>query len=230
MNEKKFWISLIAGILAVAMLLTLVLSVLPAFAGAAESSSAIKEQINQMEKEQAQTKEEMAALKEQLDDLYGRQDLNRQEITVLLQEKDLIDQQVGLLHSQIANTNEQIAAYNVLIADKQEELEKAQIRLEELNKKYKERIRAMEEDGYMTYWSVLFEAHSFMDLLDRLNIVEEIAEADNKRLEELRTAAAAVETVRQVQRAPRRAAGRAGCSGAGEERTGGDPRGIQAQG
>ena len=196
MNEKKFWISLIAGILAVAMLLTLVLSVLPAFAGAAESSSAIKEQINQMEKEQAQTKEEMAALKEQLDDLYGRQDLNRQEITVLLQEKDLIDQQVGLLHSQIANTNEQIAAYNVLIADKQEELEKAQIRLEELNKKYKERIRAMEEDGYMTYWSVLFEAHSFMDLLDRLNIVEEIAEADNKRLEELRTAAAAVETAK----------------------------------
>lgn len=197
MNDKKFWVSLIAGILAVAMLLTLVLSVLPAFADAAQSSSAIKEQINQMEKEQAQTQEELDALKEQLAALNDQQDANKQEITVLLAEKDLIDQQVGLLYSQIANINEQIAAYNVLIADKQEELEKAEQKRDELNQKYKERIRAMEEDGYMTYWSVLFEANSFMDLLDRLNMVEEIAESDNKRLEELRAAAAAVEAAKE---------------------------------
>lgn len=205
MNEKKFWTSLIAGILAVVMLLTLVMSILPAFAGAAESSSAIKQQINEMEKKQAQTQAELDALKEQMAALNDQQDANRQEITVLLAEKDLIDQQVGLLYSQIANINEQIAAYNVLIADKQEELEAAELKRDELNRKYKERIRAMEEDGYMTYWSVLFEANSFMDLLDRLNIVEEIAESDSKRLEELRAAAAAVEAAKEELLAERAA-------------------------
>lgn len=205
MNDKKFWTSLIAGILAVVMLLTLVMSILPAFAGAAESSSAIKQQINEMEKEQAQTQAELDALKEQMAALNDQQDANRQEITVLLAEKDLIDQQVGLLYSQIANINEQIAAYNVLIADKQEELEAAELKRDELNRKYKERIRAMEEDGYMTYWSVLFEANSFMDLLDRLNIVEEIAESDSKRLEELRAAAAAVEAAKEELLAERAA-------------------------
>ena len=46
----------------------------------------------------------------------------------------------------------------------------------------------MEEKGNLTYWEVIFEANSFMDLLDRLNMVEEINEADRKRIEEMRIA------------------------------------------
>lgn len=205
MNNKKFWISLIAGIMAVAMLLTLILSILPAFADAAQSSSAIKEQIAQMEKENQQVQAELDALKDQLSDLNAQQDANKAEITKLLEEKDLIDQQVGLLYTQIANINEQIAAYNVLVADKQEELEEAEKKLDELNAKYKERIRAMEEDGDLSYWSVLFEASSFTDLLDRLNMIQEIAASDSKRLEELRTAAQAVQNAQEELMAERAA-------------------------
>ena len=52
----------------------------------------------------------------------------------------------------------------------------------------------MEEEGELSYWEVLFKANSFSDLLDRLNIVEEIAASDNRRLKELSEAADVVET------------------------------------
>lgn len=53
-------------------------------------------------------------------------------------------------------------------------------------------IRAMEEQGSLSYWSVLFKATSFSDLLDRINMIREIAEADQRRMEALEAAAKAV--------------------------------------
>lgn len=203
MKDKKFWLSVLAGIMAGVLLLSLVLSLLPSFAHAAQTSDEIKSQIEQMKKENSATQAELDALKKQMSALQGEQDANLTEISAIVAEKALIDQQVGLLYAQVTNMNEQIAAYNVLIADKQEELDEAQARLEELNEKYKERIRAMEEDGNISYWSVLLEANSFFDLLDRLNMVQEIAEADNRRLEQLRQAAQEVETAREAMLAER---------------------------
>lgn len=198
MKDKKFWISLLAGILVVVMLLGLILNILPAFASEEKSSDEIKEQIAEMEKENEATQKEIDELKKQLKALKKDQANNLSEIQLLIQEKNLIDQQVGLLYTQVTGMNEQIAAYNVLIADKQEELEKAQLLLEELNLKSKERIRAMEEDGSISYWSVLFQARSFSDLLDRLNMVQEIAAADGRRLKQLRSAAESVEVARKA--------------------------------
>lgn len=195
MSNKKFWMSLIAGLMAVVLLLGLILSILPQKAHAAKSSSEIKEQIEQIEAENKEMEEQLADLKDKLKDLKAEQKENKAEIKALIAEKNLIDQQVGILYGQLTNMNEQIAAYNVLIADKQEELGEAQEKLEALNQKYKERIRAMEEDGDISYWSVLFEANSFSDLLDRLNMVQEIAAADSRRLEQLREAAAEVEQI-----------------------------------
>ena len=51
----------------------------------------------------------------------------------------------------------------------------------------------MEEEGEVSYWEVLFKANSFSDLLDRLNMVEEIAASDKRRLQELSDAANKVE-------------------------------------
>ena len=198
MKDKKFWVSLVAGIMAVAMLLGLVLSILPQKASATQSSSEIKDQIAEMEKKNEAMQAQIDALEEQMADLDQDQADNLASIRKIIDEKNLIDEQVGLLHAQVININEQIAAYNVLIADKQEEVDEAEVRLAELNAKYKERIRAMEEDGNISYWSVLFESSSFSDLLDRVSMVQEIALADSRRLQELRAAAQEVEDARGV--------------------------------
>jgi peptidoglycan hydrolase CwlO-like protein len=154
-------------------------------ASAETSSGELKAQLEQLEKES----QDLDAKLQQLEQQYST---NRTELAAMVQQKENIDQQIFLLHEQITNTEDQIATYRLLIADTQVELEAAQARLEELNEQYKDRIRTMEEDGQMSYWSVLFKSSSFSDLLDRMSMVQEIAASDNRRLDELRSAAKAV--------------------------------------
>lgn len=178
---KKQRISILAGLLAAVMILSLLLTLLPASVSAA-SSSEIRNQLNDL-------KDQKKELAEQIAQVKGQYQANENEIEDMVNRKNSIDQQIALLHAQIDNINQQIAAYALLIADKQDELDEAQFRLDELNEKNKERIRAMEEDGNISYWSIIFKASSFSDLLDRLSMIEEIAASDQKRLKELSEAA-----------------------------------------
>lgn len=187
MKNKKFWVSLLAGIMAGIMILTLLLQLIPP--AKAATSSEIKDQIEEMEKEQQQLQEELDALEEKRKD-----NLNKMED--IIDQKNIVDQQIALLHEQLENMNDQIAAYAVMIADKQAELDKANAQLQELKEKHMERLRAMEEDGRLSYWYVLFNSNSFTDLLDRINMIQEIAAADRNRMEQMSEAAKLVEDTR----------------------------------
>lgn len=181
------WKTVSALMLAFAILMGPVRWVLATDASAEEqlSSSEIRKQIDEMEARKAEVDKQIKELESQIQE-------NLSEMEAIVTQKNIIDQEIFLLHQQVDTTNEMIAAYNVLISDKQAELNEAQERLDALNEKNKERIRAMEEEGSLSYWSVLFQANSFSDLLDRLNMIEEIAAADRRRLEEMREAAAVV--------------------------------------
>ena len=189
MKNRKRFVSILAGLMAALMILTLILSLLPTRASAA-SSSEIRKQINELKNQ----KKEIQA---QIEDLKDQYQENENEIADIVARKNIIDQEIGLLHAQITNITEQISAFSVLVADKQDELDNAQTRFEQMNEDCKVRIRAMEEEGSLTYWEVLFKATSFSNLLDRLNMVEEIAASDIRRLQELSDAADAVEVSRQ---------------------------------
>lgn len=190
MKNNKFWASLVAGILAAVMILSLLLSILPVDAGAA-SSSEIKDQIEQMEKEQA-------ALEQEMKDLENKKAENLTEMQDIINQKNIVDQQVSLLHEQIKLVNDEISAYAVMLADKQRELDKANENLVLLREQHMERLRAMEENGTISYWSVIFSANSFTDLLGRLSMIEEIAEADRKRIQDMTEATQVVEEAKLV--------------------------------
>lgn len=168
----------------------LVLTALPAPAFAATTSE-LKQQISDL-------KEEKKAMQAEIDALRGQYEANADEMQEMVNQKNAIDQEIALLHSQIVNINEQIAAYSLLIADLQVELEAAQLKLDELNVKHKERIQAMEEEGAVTYWEVIFQANSFTDMLDRLNMMEEIAASDQRRINEIGAAAQQVSDTQQA--------------------------------
>ena len=185
MKNRKKIVSILAGVMAAIMLLTLLLSLIPVPASAA-SSKEIKKQIEQLKKD----KKELEA---QIKDVKDQYKANEDEIEDIVDQKYAIDQEIVLLYEQVDNINQQISAYTLLIADQQDELDAAEGRYEALNEKNKERIRAMEEDGTVSYWAVLFKANSFSDLLDRLDMIDEIAAADKRRLQELSEAAEAVE-------------------------------------
>lgn len=185
MKKRKQIVSLIAGIMAAVMLLTLVMSLLPTTANAA-SSGEIRNQINQLKKEKEEIREKIKEVQDQYKE-------NENEIADIIARKNVIDQEIQLLSTEITNINEQISSFNLLIADKQDELDNAETRYEQVNEENKVRVRAMEEEGELSYWEVLFKANSFSDLLDRLNMVEEIAAADTRHLQEMAEAAQAVE-------------------------------------
>ena len=195
MNMRKQRVSVMAGFLAVIMLLSLVLNMMPTHVNAA-SSSEIKKQIAELKKQKKE-------LEGQMKDVQSQHKENKGEIAELVDRKDGIDQEIFLLYEQIENIDQQLAAYALLIADKQDELDEAQKHLRTLNEKNKARIRAMEEDGSITYWSVLFKANNFSDFLDRLSMIDEIAAADRRRLKEMDKAAeevAAAQTALETEK------------------------------
>ena len=151
----------------------------------AASSSEIQMEIDELEQKKD-------ALLAQLEELESKLSDNLEEIEALFTQKQTIDSQISLLSQSIAATDAQILAYASAIADRQEELDAAQNALEQLNEAYRHRIRIMEEDGKLSYWSVLFQADSFFDFLDRLEMIEEVASADKRRLQEIQDAAEAV--------------------------------------
>ena len=190
MKNRKIFVQILAGVMAAVMILGLVMSVIPTHVHAAKSSSQIKEEINNL-------KDEQMALWIQMDELEAEQDDNWESMEEMVATKDNIDQQINNLHTEMENINQQITGYSLLIAEKQTELDTATDKLNQLSEENKERIRAMEEEGKMSYWSVLFKASSFTDLIDRLNMIEEIAEADERRLAEMDAAAREVAAARE---------------------------------
>ena len=186
MNRKPLT-SLVSLLLAAMMLV----SVIPAPAQAAgKSSSAIQSELNAL-------KDENKTIQAEINAIQGQYDANASEIQTLVNKKNAIDQEISLLNAQVQNLNDQITAYSQLIADAQDELEIAQFTLNGLNEKHKLRIRAMEEEGTVSYWEVIFEANSFTDMLDRINMMQEIAASDQSRLEEMRQAAADVKAAQE---------------------------------
>lgn len=185
--NRKHLISLASLLLAAGMLV----SVIPAPAQAAgKSSSAIQSELNAL-------KDENKTIQAEINAIQGQYDANANEIQALVNKKNAIDQEISLLNAQVQNLNDQITAYSQLIADAQDELEIAQFTLNGLNEKHKLRIRAMEEEGTVSYWEVIFEANSFTDMLDRINMMQEIAASDQSRLEEMRQAAADVKAAQE---------------------------------
>ncbi len=130
----------------------------------------------------AQKKELKAKLSELSDDISSN-----------LEKKNLLDRQISVLSSEIANVEAQISAYAALITQTEAELADAQAREEAQYELFCKRVREMEEQGTVSYWSVLFKATSFTDMLGRLDIVNEIMDYDQKVISDLKDLQAEIE-------------------------------------
>lgn len=185
MNRRKA-VSIMAGVLALILILTLLLSILPASIFAT-SSSTLKQELEAL-------KDEAAEIKQQRADLKKEQEANASDTLNVVEQKKEIDQQIKLIHDEIDNINAQIQAYNLMIAEKQKELDDAKTRQANLSEQYSTRIRAMEKNSHISYWSVLFQSTSFSDFLGNLQMMADIAQADQKMLAELEAVALEIQS------------------------------------
>lgn len=181
-------VRIISIVLAAVILLSLVSTALIVMVHAA-SSSEIKSKLADLRAKQAE-------IQKQSDELEKSIAENKDQTKTLVGQKAEIDQEMEMSRQKIENLNEQIQQLNLLIAEKQTELEASVAKEEALQKQYKARLRSMEETGSVSYWSILFKASSFSDLLDRVDMIREIAESDQLMLKQLSAATQAVETER----------------------------------
>ena len=103
-----------------------------------------------------------------------------------LKRKALLDQQIDLISEEISNTEQQIAQYETLIEQTERELVDTQAQEADQYELFCKRVRAMEERGTVSYWSVLFQAASFEELLGAMDFISEVMEADQRVIDDLR--------------------------------------------
>ena len=123
--------------------------------------------------------QEKQALSEQIESLSG-------DLSTHLEQKALLDTQIGLIEDEVSNLEDQIALYEAQIAQAEADLEDAREREAAKYALFCKRVRAMEEKGRWDYLSVLFRASSLTDLLTRLDFINGVMEADQQVMEDLR--------------------------------------------
>ena len=171
MNNKKI-ISVIAIIMAVLMLMTLIVSVIPVSAFA---------EVTQADIDEAQRKkDELVAQRQASQEKIDK--LKEQQASVL-EQKAALDERNEYAKQQLALVQEQIDMYSEMIAEKKKEVETAKNREEEQLERYRTRVRAMEENGGYNILTLVFNAESFTALLTSLDDIGEIMESD-RRLED----------------------------------------------
>lgn len=189
MNTKQFHTKFFALLLALCLVLGNLLS----------AQAASREAIQSLQSQQASLTVQTAELQTKLDKLRSSQGQ-------ALNKKNLVEQQLNVLNQQIQVSQELLAQYAQQITEKEAELTEAQEKETAYQAAFQQRVRAMEERGNSSYWSVLFQATSFSDFLDRIDMIGEIMDYDDQVLDQLAEARQAVaqakadlETSRQGQ-------------------------------
>lgn len=159
---------ILCAVLAVLTLLTLAAagSVRPAYA--AKTAAELEEeqrkaaQIAALEQKKKEQQEKLKELEKQIAEAKAK----KEDVMVT---KNLLDQRNQLLLEQIDDTQNQIDDAAAQIA-RYELLEQEQYEL------FCQQVRSEEERGSLSYLSVLFKATSMVDLLNRMEFVNEVAE------------------------------------------------------
>lgn len=182
-KKRRYWdarrilVAVLALMMAVIMLLPM-LSMIVGAAGAATTTQ-IKNQISSLKGDAAGMKSKKSQLQDQLAAVKG----DRNEA---MAEKALRDQELEYIRQEVNNAIEQIAYYNQLIVEEEANLAAARAKEEEQFRIFAQRVRAMEETGSASYWSILFSSSSFSELLSRAVDIQDVMDYDNAVINQLK--------------------------------------------
>ena len=170
---RRIFVAVLAAALALLMLLPMLTMILGGVAGAVtqEEIDALKEQRAESQARQQELKEQLAGLKAGLEEAKEK--------------RRILVSQLEAINGELENINAQIVWYDGQIAEKEEERAAAVLREQEQYDLFCRRVRAMEESGKASYWSILFTAESFSDLLDRLADISDIMAYDQAVMDQL---------------------------------------------
>ena len=163
MKRRKKFISFVAILMAVLMLLSLVFSVVPvsAYADELDDLKAQKEELSN-----------------QVRDIKQRIELLEEQQANVLDKKAALEVQTELAEQQIKIVQKEIDNYDKLIAEKAKEVEAAKNREAVQLEKYRTRVRAMEENGSFNILALILQSDDFSQLITAMDDMGEIMQSD----------------------------------------------------
>lgn len=182
-KKKGYWdvrrivVAVLAGLMVLLLLIPMITMVLPG--ARAVSESELRNQIGSLKDSASNAASKKAELQNQLAQVKGQKDQ-------AMKEKQLRDQELAYLDQEISNTEEQIAYYGQLIDQENVNLAQAQAKEQAQYELFCKRVRSMEEAGTVSYWSILFNASDFSDMLDKVIFVQDAMDYDNAVIEQLK--------------------------------------------
>ena len=171
-DKRRVMVAVLAGFMALLILLPMFTMIMGG-AGAVTQS-----EIDALKQEQAESQARQEELKDQLAEAEEKQSAAEEQRSLLLAQLDAINDELD-------NINAQIALYDEQIAQKEAERKETEAKEQAQYELFCQRVRAMEEEGTVSYWSILFNAESFSDMLDRLADIDAVMDYDNHIMDEL---------------------------------------------
>ena len=147
--------------LALAVVLALTMTELTPLSMVQEASAVTQADIDKLKDELSGMNSEKAQLEKELKSIQNNKN-------TALAQKENIDKQINLLQSEIRNVESLISEYETLIEQTEQEIRENEEEEKRQYEKFCARVRSMEERGTLSYWSVLFNAASFSDLLSAM--------------------------------------------------------------
>ncbi|MBR1739968.1 MAG: peptidoglycan DD-metalloendopeptidase family protein [Ruminococcus sp.] len=133
--------------------------------------SAYAERLKEIDELEQQADEDMSAAESAIQDEKDKQ-------KAIVEKIQLIDEKISV-------TNQYITALEIEINTNRRQLEQLEWEIKDTVETFKKRLRALYIAGNDTYMTVLFESDSFYDVLMRMELIQRVAEHDDKLINDL---------------------------------------------
>lgn len=131
--------------------------------------------------------EKIAALETQITDLEGNKDKEKQQQAYYEEQTDIIQENIDLLNAELETISSDIKTTEINIANLDTDIIAQQNAIDENIEIFKERLCAMYMTGSDTTASIVLGSSSFYDMMSRVQMINSMAEYDDKLINEILT-------------------------------------------
>ena len=196
-------------VLAAVLLLSVVVPALSLLAGATVTQSdidSLKGSLNDIAQRRKDNQAKLDSIRNDLAQAKAAVELVQEQVVLTEQQISYQQQIISEIQGQIDESQAQIDAFDGQIAKKTADIHDLEEQEAQQYQEFYDQVRWMEETGSASYLSILFEASSFVEMLDYATLIADIMDYSNRIIdrlvatqEELAKARAALQADRDAQ-------------------------------